>query len=207
MVMDGEKLKSVKDFKYLGSVVNEEATCSQDVQKRIQTGWNTWRELTPVMCDRRMPVKLKGKPYRTVVRPAMLYGAECWATTAADTKALEVAEMKMLRWSTGITMKDKVRSDATRGKMMVRRVGDKLREKRLRWFGHIERRNMDEKHIGQVAQSMKIDGKMKRGRPKTRWMDCVNKDMKAIDVGRQLASDRDKWSQVIKHADPREPGT
>ena len=32
-----------------------------------------------VLCDRRRPLKLKGKFYRTAIRPAMLYGTECWA--------------------------------------------------------------------------------------------------------------------------------
>ncbi|KAM1390024.1 hypothetical protein ACFX2I_017917 [Malus domestica] len=32
-----------------------------------------------VLCDRRRPLKLKGKFYRTTIRPAMLYGTECWA--------------------------------------------------------------------------------------------------------------------------------
>ena len=40
-----------------------------------------WKKCSRVLCDKRMPVKLKGKVYRTVVRPAMLYGAETWATT------------------------------------------------------------------------------------------------------------------------------
>ena len=35
-----------------------------------------WKKCSGVLCDKRMPVKMKGKVYRTVVRPAMLYGAE-----------------------------------------------------------------------------------------------------------------------------------
>ena len=34
-----------------------------------------------VLRDRRMPMKLKGNVHKTVVRPALLYGAETWATT------------------------------------------------------------------------------------------------------------------------------
>ena len=34
-----------------------------------------------VLYDRRMSVKLKRKVYKTVVRQALLYGAETWATT------------------------------------------------------------------------------------------------------------------------------
>ena len=35
-----------------------------------------WTKCSRVFCDKRMPVKLNGKVYRTVVRPAILYGAE-----------------------------------------------------------------------------------------------------------------------------------
>ena len=48
-----------------------------------------------VLCDKRMPVKLKGKVYRTVVRPAMLYGAETWATTKRQESRIK-EEMKRL---------------------------------------------------------------------------------------------------------------
>ena len=33
-----------------------------------------------VLCDRRVPQKLKDKFYMTAIRPAMLYGDECWPT-------------------------------------------------------------------------------------------------------------------------------
>ena len=49
-------------------------------------------------------MKLKGKVYRTVVRPAMLYGAETWATTKRQESRIEVNEMRMLRWMCGVTL-------------------------------------------------------------------------------------------------------
>ena len=36
--------------------------------------WRNWKKCSGVLCDRRMPVKLKGKVYKTVMRPAMLWG-------------------------------------------------------------------------------------------------------------------------------------
>jgi hypothetical protein len=43
-------------------------------------GWMKWRQASGVLRDKRVPQKLKGKFYRTMIRPAMLYGAECWPT-------------------------------------------------------------------------------------------------------------------------------
>ncbi|KAK3573402.1 hypothetical protein QTP86_024706, partial [Hemibagrus guttatus] len=55
---------------------------------------------------------------------------------------LEVAELKMLRFSLGVTRLDRIRNEYIRGTAHVGRLGDKVREARLRWFGHVQRREM-----------------------------------------------------------------
>ncbi|KAG5613725.1 hypothetical protein H5410_013549 [Solanum commersonii] len=49
-----------------------------DVTHRIGVAWMKWRLASGVLCDKKIPPRLKGKFYRVVVRPALLYGAECW---------------------------------------------------------------------------------------------------------------------------------
>ena len=61
----------------------------------------------------------QGEGYRTVVRPALLYGAETWALKKAQEKKLEVAEMRMLRWMCGVTKLDKIRNKRIRGTTKV----------------------------------------------------------------------------------------
>jgi hypothetical protein len=39
-----------------------------------------WPQVSGVLFDKRLPHKLKGKFYRTMIRPVMLYGLECWPT-------------------------------------------------------------------------------------------------------------------------------
>ncbi|KAM1078356.1 hypothetical protein ACFX19_026040 [Malus domestica] len=67
-----------------------------------------------VLCDRRRPLKLKGKFYRTAIRPAMLYGTECWAVKHQHVHKMGVAEMRMLRGMCGHTRKDKIGNEDIR---------------------------------------------------------------------------------------------
>ena len=60
-------------------------------------------------------MKLKGKVYKTVVRQALLYGAETWATTRRQEARLEVNEMRMQRWMCGVTRRDNIRNKHIRG--------------------------------------------------------------------------------------------
>ncbi|KAL5540097.1 hypothetical protein UlMin_043168 [Ulmus minor] len=67
----------------------------EDVDHMIKTSWTKWMMMLGVLCDRRMHVRLKGKCYKTIVRLAMLYGSECWATTGQHIHKMAAAEMHM----------------------------------------------------------------------------------------------------------------
>ena len=73
-------------------------------------------------------MKLKGKVYKTVVRPALLYGADTWATTSGQEALLEVNEMRMLRWMCGVTRRDKIRNEHIRGTTRVMQASKKLQK-------------------------------------------------------------------------------
>ncbi|CAN6573782.1 unnamed protein product [Malus baccata var. baccata] len=87
-------------FRYLGSILQKNGELDGDLNHRIQAGWMKCKSASGVLCDRRMPLKLKGKFYRTAIRPAMLYGTECWAGQRGrgrPRKTLEETLKKRLR--------------------------------------------------------------------------------------------------------------
>ncbi|MCJ8736303.1 hypothetical protein PDJAM_G00258220 [Pangasius djambal] len=164
--LQGEEVKKVQEFKYLGSTVQSNGECGKEVKKRVQAGWNGWRKVSGDLCDRKISARIKGKVYKTVVRAAMLYGLETVSLRKRQESELEVAELKMLRFSLGVTRLDRIRNEYIRGTAHVGRLGDKVREARLRWFGHVQRRESE--YIGRRMLDMELPGRRRRGRPKRR---------------------------------------
>jgi hypothetical protein len=78
--LDGQVVTKKDTFWYLGSMLQKDGDIDEDVRHRISIGWLKWRQAYGILCDKRVPQKLKDKFYRTVIRLAMLYGAECWPT-------------------------------------------------------------------------------------------------------------------------------
>ncbi|KAF3670554.1 hypothetical protein FXO37_08496 [Capsicum annuum] len=130
-------------FKYLGSVIQGNGEIDKDVSHRIGAGWMKWKLSSGVLCDKKVPPKLKGKFYRVAVCPVMLYGAECWPG-------------------------DRVRNETIREKVSVTPVENKMRKVRLRWFGHVMGRGMDAPVCR--CERLAFDGfRRGRGRSKKYW--------------------------------------
>ncbi|VDO79200.1 unnamed protein product [Heligmosomoides polygyrus] len=124
---------SSHDFiKYLGSTVTFDGNLKLEVIARLSAAGSKWRSLTGVLCDKTIPVHLKSKVYRTVVRLVGTYGADCWPVTKEIESRLSVMETKILRWTVGVTRLDRVRNDTMRQRFGVASIADKLREARLR---------------------------------------------------------------------------
>ena len=135
-----------------------------------------------------MNVKIKGKVYITVVRPALMYGADTWALKKAQEKKLEVAEMRMLRWMCGVTKLDKIRNERKRVTTKVGEITKKVHGRRLKWYGHMMR--IEGHYVGRRAMVMKVQGRRKRGRPNRRWLDKVKDNTKEKGLSADDVYDR-----------------
>ena len=77
------------------------------------------------------------------------------------------------------------------------------RKARLRWCGHVTRRYQEYA----VRKTLEIlpPGRIKRGRPKQRLMDCVNRDMIAIGTTKDGVHDRTGWRRIVSAAATPQP--
>ena len=74
----------------------------------------------------------------------------------------------MMRWMCGSKPEDRVPTSSLRTKLGgVPPITDQVRRSRLRWFGHVERR--DEDDWLRKACNLDIGGKVPKGRPRQTW--------------------------------------
>ena len=93
----------------------------------------------------------------------------------AQENKLDVAEMRMLRWMSGVSKLDRIRNERIRGTTKVGEISKKVQESRLKWYGHVLRREYE--YVGKRVMGMEVPGKRRRGRPKWRWLDSIRHDL------------------------------
>jgi len=177
----------VSDFKYLGSTLSCDGDVTPEVRARIKATWAKWCQVTGVLCDRLMPRRLKGKIYKTVVRPVALYAAECWPAATNHEKALHAIEMRMLRWSLGLTRLDHATNVDVRGLLQVAPIQAKMQEA---------------ESVVRTAIRVNAAVQRPRDRPKKRWLDRLNEDMRTLNIAPEDAQYRDRWRRTIQQSDP-----
>ena len=79
--MNGQKLETVKSFKYLGSVIADEGS-KPEILSRIAQVTAALTRLKPVWNDRNISLSSKIRLMRSLATPSFLYACESWTLTA-----------------------------------------------------------------------------------------------------------------------------
>ena len=169
------KLECVYEFACLGDMLNDTGGVEQVVAARVGAARMKFRELGGILCTREASLKMEGVVYKACVCSVLTYGAENWAMKVGVFQRLQDTERRMLRMICGVMLKDMVESTVIASRVGTNDLEEHLRQKRLRWFGHIVRRD-EEVEIKKVFE-LRI-GWRERGRPVKQWIDVVEEDMK-----------------------------
>ena len=82
----------------------------------------------------------------------------------------------------------------------VGEISKKLQESRLKWYGHVLRR--EDEYVGKRLMGMEVQGKRRRGRPNRRWLDSIRNDLSERELSGEDAQDRPRWRRLTRHIDP-----
>jgi hypothetical protein len=144
----------------------------------------------------------KLKIYTKMIKPTVLHGCETWAITQQMKSALKTWQHNILRKIYG-SIKDQNgwRVHTNVELLAMYREPDIVTIKvRLEWAGHLVRMS-DDSTVKKVFL-WKPDGRGKVGRPKLRWLDGTENDLKFTGVKRwrKNAEDRSLWAIILKEA-------
>ena len=97
--------------------------------------------------------------------------------TKKDEMLMNKTEMRMLRWIQGVILRDHIRNEEIMEAATVQPITTHLMQKRLRWYGHVRRR--DDSHMTRTVLDMEVESVRPRGRPKLRYyMNTIRRGMK-----------------------------
>ena len=133
-------LEVVDKFCYLGDMLSVDGDADAAVEARIQTGWNKFRQLVPLLTNRDISLIRRGRLYSSCVWSSILHGSETWPVRKENEVALQRAEMRMVRWMSNVKVKDRVPSKELTERLGIDDIILIVQQNRLRWYGHVLRK-------------------------------------------------------------------
>ena len=193
-----QTVKQVASFKYLGSLITEDARCEVEVKKRIGIAKKTFSDMRNPLTNRKLSIRTRKNMMKTYIWSTLLYGVESWTLSGRLVRRLEAMEM----WLWRRMMKVPWTARLTNGEVLImvgenRQLMQAVRKRQLKFFGHIVRGG----DMENLALTGMIEGGRGRGRPREKYLDgLVRQTGGRVTTAVQLirtASDRQEWKSMV----------
>ena len=196
ILIDGTHLSKVDSFNFLGALINREASCKEEIRRRISLGRAALGKLRKALKNSDISRNTKTRLIQTMVFPVVLYGCESWTLTKQERKKLDSFELwtwrRLLKipWTARRTNASII--DEIKPRYSLEAIATKLK---LAYFGHIMR---SEYSLEKDLMLGLREGSRKRGRQCTRWIEEIKKTINL--EWREILNatqDRRKWRLMI----------
>ena len=189
------KLKVVASFCYLGDMLSAAGGCELSTTTRVKTAWKKFKDLLPVLSLLHLSFKTRGRVYSSCVRS---HASETWPLTKPNLQRLQRNDRAMIRQICNVRPQETV---TTRSNELLVRLGIEdldliLKERRLRWYGHVERSNGAVK----TAFDIQVDGKRGPVRPKMIWKQLTERDCREWKLSAISLHDRHTLRSGVRSA-------
>lgn len=194
----------VREFIYLGAQVNARNLVSAEIRRRIYMANRAYFGLGKLLTSGVITKKSKLLVYKTLIKPVLTYASETWTMTKSDEDLLGCFERKILRHIYRGVQENGVWR--RRCNFELYRLYEEpnivrsIKVNRLRWLGHVER--MDDMEPSKRMFHQAVVGTRKRGRPRSRFKDQVEDNLKTLGVRNWKARARDGrgWKLILEQA-------
>ena len=173
--IDGETMKTMRDFIFGGSKITADDDCSHEIKRRLLLGRKAMTNLDSILKSRGITLLTKVCLVKALVFPVVLYGCESWTIKKAVCQRIDAFELwcwrQLLRvpWtarrSNQSLLKEISPEYSLEGLML------KLK---LQYFGHLMRRTDS---LGKTLNLRKIEGRRRRQRQRMRLWNGITDSM------------------------------
>ena len=82
--IDGETVKTVSDFIFLGSQITADGDCSHEIKRLLLLGMKVMSNLDSILKSRDITLPTKVRLVKATVFPVVMYGCESWTMKKAE---------------------------------------------------------------------------------------------------------------------------
>lgn len=199
--IQGEVLKVVENFTYLGSTLDSSCSLDIEINARINNASAAFGRLNQrVFNNHHLKPTTKAAVYRAVCVSTLLYGAETWTLYCRHVRALEAFHMQCLRRILGISWQDHVSFDLIYERTNTTCIESTLAKRHLQWVGHVLRMAED-KLPRQLLCGQLYQGSRPPGGQKKRFKDHCKNLLKQCHLQpsalETLVADRVSWRSIV----------
>ena len=191
---DGEAIKEVTNFKYLGGWTE---STRKDIKIRKALAWSACLNLSKIWKSN-LALKIKIRLFIATVESVLLYGSETWTMTKSLTKQIDGCYTRMLRMAKNVSWREHMRNEDMYGNLP--KVSTKIKQRRMRLAGHCIRH--EEEMANKLVLWEPTEGQRSRGRRKATYIDTLLEDACVDNISelRALMEEREEWWKHVENA-------
>ena len=201
--IDNETIFFVPTFNYLGSLLSYDNQLLPEINRRRGIAASVMKDLQrPLWRHRTISQRTKRRIYNASVISVLLYGAESWPLNSTLEKRINGFDSRALRRIEGIHWTDHVSNEELRACTNQPYASVLAGQKRLRWYGHLQRLSPD--HPTRIVADFDPAAsgwRRPRGAPRTRWRDVIAADLRQLGLtiadAEHIAQDRLQWRRLV----------
>jgi hypothetical protein len=177
IIIRGEAIEEVQDFKYLGSTLTTSGELEKELSRRWALATGKFAQLEPIWSNSQISLRTKMLFYKACIPSTLLYGCESWALTQAQAGKLNAIHMRFLRQLSGVKWWQKLSNVEVAARCDIEQIPAMLSKTRMRWVGHMIRMGNTRLPKKILFGGLARAGARGRGRPKQRVATLYEQDI------------------------------